>query len=61
LLQDAWQEEQIIYDLTAAWEKGVKVIISNYGNESFAMGSIRECNPLGKQVLLYFCKELTFL
>jgi hypothetical protein len=25
------------------------------------MGSIRECNPLGKQVLLYFCKELTFL
>jgi hypothetical protein len=51
LLQDAWQEEQIIYDLTASWDKGVKVIISNYGNESFVMGSIRECNPLGKQVL----------
>jgi hypothetical protein len=49
LLQSTWKEERIIYDLSEAWEKRVKLIIFIYRNQSLSMGSVRECNPLGKQ------------
>jgi hypothetical protein len=49
MLQDTWKEERITYDLTAGWTNNVRLIISGYENEHFALGSIRECTPLGKQ------------
>jgi hypothetical protein len=47
MLQDTWQEERIIYNLIAGWTDEIRLIISV--SQDFALGSVRECSPLGKQ------------
>jgi hypothetical protein len=49
MLQDTWQEERITHDLNENFNNKIRLIISVYPDESFALGSVRECNPLGKQ------------
>jgi hypothetical protein len=49
LLQDAWKEERITLDLTEKLNNEIRLIISVYLDKSFALGSVRECNPSGKQ------------
>jgi hypothetical protein len=49
MLQDTWQEEKIIHNLTEKWNIKIRLIISVDRDQSFALGSVRECNPLGKQ------------
>jgi hypothetical protein len=49
MLQDAWQEERITHDLIGGWTNKIRLIISGAQNEYFALGSVRECNPLGKR------------
>jgi hypothetical protein len=49
MLQDIWQEERITHDLTEKLNNKIRLIISVYSDKSFALGSVRECNPSGKQ------------
>jgi hypothetical protein len=34
--------------LDEGWESGIRLIISSFLDYFFALGSVRECNPLGK-------------
>jgi hypothetical protein len=47
MLQGTWKEKRIIHGLDAGWERGIKIIFGLLGY-FFALGSVRECRPLGK-------------
>jgi hypothetical protein len=48
MLQDTWKEERIIYELQEGWDNLIRVTISATRDDFFALGSVRECNALGK-------------
>ena len=48
MLQDAWKEKRITCGLDAGWESGIRITIFGLLDYFFALGSVRECNPLGK-------------
>ncbi|XP_021922810.1 uncharacterized protein LOC110831285 [Zootermopsis nevadensis] len=46
--KDTWHEERFIHDLSDGWESGIWFMISGFGSEYLAIGSVRECKPLGE-------------
>ena len=48
MLQGTWKEKRITHGLDAGWESGIKLNIFGSLDYFFALGSVRECNPLGK-------------
>jgi len=48
MLQGTWKEKTITCELNAGWERGIRIIINGYLDYFFALGSVRDCNPLGK-------------
>jgi hypothetical protein len=59
MLQDTWQEERITHDLNEKLNNKIRLIISVNRDESFALGSVRECSPSGKQGnIISFTEEL---
>jgi len=48
MLQGTWKEKRITHRLDAGWESGITLNIFGFLDSSFALGSVRECNPLGK-------------
>jgi hypothetical protein len=57
LLQSTWKEERIIYRLDEVWENGIRITISASGDGFFALGSVRECNALGKYMAVTLCMK----
>jgi hypothetical protein len=57
MLQGTWKEERIVYGLGGEWTKKIRVIISVSGDGFLAVGSVRECNPLGKYVGFAACMK----
>ena len=48
MLQGTWKEKRITCGLDAGWENGIRINIFGHSESFFALGSVRECNPLGK-------------
>jgi len=48
MLQGTWTEKRITCGLDKGWESGIRLIISGFLDNFFALGSVRECNPVGK-------------
>jgi len=48
MLQGTWKDKTITTELDARWESGIRIIIFGHLEYFFALGSVRECNPLGK-------------
>ena len=48
MLQGTWKEKRIAHGLDAGWESGIRITIFGFLDNFFALGSVRECNPLGK-------------
>jgi len=48
MLQGTWKEKTITSELDAGWESGIRITIFGFLDYFFALGSVRECNPLGK-------------
>jgi len=48
MLQGTWREKSITYGLDEGWESGIRLIISGLLDNFFALGSVQECNPVGK-------------
>jgi hypothetical protein len=48
MLQGTWKEDRIIYELKEGWDNWIMVTISATTDDFFALGSVRECNALGK-------------
>ena len=48
MLQGTWKEKRITCELDAGWMNAIRITISGSSDSFFALGSVRECNPLGK-------------
>jgi hypothetical protein len=48
MLQGTWKEKRITRGLDARWESEIRIIIFGSWDLFFALGSVRECNYLGK-------------
>ena len=48
MLQGTWKEKRITCGLDAGWENKIRLIIFGFLDYFFALGSVRECDPLGK-------------
>jgi hypothetical protein len=48
MLQGTWREKRFTVGLDEGWESGIRIIIPGFLDNFFALGSVRECNPLGK-------------
>jgi hypothetical protein len=48
MLQGTWKEKRITHGLDGDWESGIRLVIFGFLDLFFALGSVRECNPLGK-------------
>jgi hypothetical protein len=48
MLQGTWKEKRITRGLDEGWQSGIRLIISGFLDYFVALGSVRECNPLGK-------------
>jgi hypothetical protein len=48
MLQGTWKEKRITYGLDEGWESGIRITIFGFLDYFFALGSVREGNPLGK-------------
>jgi hypothetical protein len=48
ILQGTWKEKRITCGLDAGWERGIRITIFGFLDYFFALGSVRECDPLGK-------------
>jgi hypothetical protein len=57
MLQDTWKEKRIVSGLGGEWERRIRVAISVSGAGFLALGSVRECNPLGKYIGVTACME----
>jgi hypothetical protein len=47
MLQGTWKEKRITGGLDAGWESGIRITIFGF-LDYFFLGSVRECDPLGK-------------
>jgi hypothetical protein len=55
MLQGTWKEKRFTCGLDAGWESGIRITISVFSDNFFALGNVRECNSLGKCIGITAC------